>query len=29
MTGMPDLIAQSNSLEEWTRKMAGEIRKTA
>jgi hypothetical protein len=28
MTGMPDLIAQSNSLEEWTRKMAGEIRKT-
>lgn len=29
MTGLPDLIAQSNSLEEWTRKMAGEIRKTA
>ena len=29
MTGMPDLIAQSNSLEEWTRKMAGEIRKPA
>ena len=28
MTGMADLIAQSNSLEDWTRKMAAEIRKT-
>jgi hypothetical protein len=28
MTGMPDLISQSNSLEEWTRKMADEVRKT-
>lgn len=27
MTGMPDLIAQSNSLEDWTRKMAAEIKK--
>ena len=25
MTALPDLIAQSNSLEEWTRKIAGEI----
>jgi len=29
MVGMADLIGQSNSLEEWTRKMATEIRKTA
>ncbi len=28
MVGMSDLIAQSNSLEDWTRKMAAEIRKT-
>jgi len=27
MTGMPDLISQSNSLEEWTRKMAADLRK--
>jgi hypothetical protein len=29
MVGMADLIGQSNSLEEWTRKMATEIRKTS
>ena len=27
MTGMPDLIAQGNSLGDWNRKMAAEIRK--
>ncbi len=27
MTGLPDLIAQANSLEEWTKKMAAEINK--
>lgn len=27
MTGMPDLIAQGNSLEDWTRKMAQELHK--
>jgi hypothetical protein len=27
MTGMPDLVAQGKSLEEWTKKMAQEIRK--
>jgi hypothetical protein len=29
MTGMADLIGQSNSLEDWTRKMAAEIHKTS
>ena len=29
MTTMPDLIAQGNSLEEWTKKTAAEIRKLA
>ena len=29
MTAMPDLIAQGNSLEEWTKKMGAEIRKPA
>jgi len=27
MTGMPELVAQGKSLEEWTKKMAQEIRK--
>lgn len=28
MTGMPDLATQGKSLEEWTRKLAAEIRKS-